>query len=79
MRIVAEIPRPECKITVFSWNSKFLVKLEQGPLEQTYKISELDASEADVRRLASDEKFIAEALARFEQMGGDLGAALDRA
>jgi hypothetical protein len=30
------------KCTLFSWNGKYLIKLENGHLEQTYKISELD-------------------------------------
>ncbi len=42
MRVVAELPRPDCKITIFSMNMKFLVKIEKGKLEQTYKLSEMD-------------------------------------
>lgn len=79
MRIVAEIPRRECKITIFSWNQKYLLKFEQGLLEQTYKVRETDVSgDADVRKLANDEAFIAEVLARFEQMGETLGGAFAR-
>lgn len=44
MRTVAELPHPDCKITIFSMNQKFIVKFEQGTLEQTYKISELDVT-----------------------------------
>ncbi|WP_317172155.1 hypothetical protein [Hymenobacter sp. BRD67] len=42
MRHVADIPFPQVKITLLAWNGKYLLKLEQGPLEQTYKVSELD-------------------------------------
>ncbi len=42
MRVVAELPRPDCKITIFSMNMKFIIKFEQGNLEQTFKVAELD-------------------------------------
>jgi hypothetical protein len=68
MRIVGEINRPECKITIFSWNSKYLIKLEKGPLEQTYKVNELDVtSDQDIPALL-DETFISQCLQRFEEM-----------
>ncbi len=79
MRVVAEIPHRSCKITVFCWNSKYLLKLEQGPLEQTYKISELDVDgDSAVKKLVADERFLAEALLRFGEMGASLGAGLER-
>lgn len=42
MRTVAELPHPKFKITIFSMNQKFIIKFEQGNLEQSYKISEMD-------------------------------------
>ncbi|MCC2548400.1 hypothetical protein LJY25_18280 [Hymenobacter sp. BT175] len=78
MRQLADIPHPEAKITLFSWNGKYLIKLEKGPFEQTYKVSEMDVtSEADVRDLL-DEAFLAAALARFQAMAADLHAAFQR-
>ena len=44
MRVVVEIPHKECKITVFAWNNRYLIKLEQGLLEQTFKVNEYDLS-----------------------------------
>jgi hypothetical protein len=76
MRVVTEIPHPQCKITVFSWNGKYLIKLEAGPLEQTYKVSEWDLTgEDDIKKLLSEE-FINAALNRFEQMHADFSQAL---
>ena len=42
MRVIAELPHPDCKITLFSMNHKFIIKFEQGTLEQTYKIAEVN-------------------------------------
>jgi hypothetical protein len=78
MRVVAEIPNPEMKITVFSWNGKYLIKLEKGFLEQTYKVDEMEVlGEADVRQML-DETFLSRALGRFRDMGQDLREAQQR-
>ncbi len=79
MRIVAELPRPDCKITIFSMNMKFLVKFEQGNLEQTYKISELDITGGinGVFQIL-DEEFIGVVVNRFESMREDFSAAWKR-
>jgi hypothetical protein len=76
MRVIGEIPHPDCKITIFHWNNRYLIKLEQGPFEQTYKIQEFDlASEKELTTLVSEE-FIQSALQQFEQMGQTLHKAL---
>ena len=67
MRVVKEIPHPACKITVFSWNQKFLIKLEQGDFEQTFKVSEMDVLEQELEEILS-ESFVNQALQRFEDM-----------
>lgn len=68
MRIVKEINHPACKITIFNWNGKYLIKLEQGDLEQTYKISELDVIDINDLDKILDEEFISSAIDRFKQM-----------
>ncbi|EHQ29555.1 hypothetical protein [Mucilaginibacter paludis] len=45
MRIIAELPHPEFKISIMSMNQKFIIKLEQGSLEQIYKIPEMDLTD----------------------------------
>ena len=81
MRQLAVIPHPDAQITVFAWNGKYLVKLERGPFEQTYKIAELDLppgpADEVVRRLV-DATFVAEAVARFSQMRASWAEALER-
>jgi len=82
MRHVADLPHPEVKITLLAWNGKYLLKLEQGPLEQTYKVPELSLSgqappDQEIRQLLDDE-FVAAAVARFAAMHQDLRAAFER-
>lgn len=68
MRVVGEIPHPDCKITLFAWNNRYLVKLEQGYLEQTFKIDQFDlTSDADLLTIV-DSEFIDKALHRFAEM-----------
>ena len=42
MRIIAELPHPDFKISILNMNNKFIIKMEQGNLEQIYKIAEAD-------------------------------------
>lgn len=79
MRIVAELPRPDCKITVFSMNMKFLIKFEKGAYEQTYKLSELDLTDGldGVFRIL-DEEFIATVVGRFDEMSIDFNKTWER-
>jgi len=78
MRVVVEIPHKECKITVFAWNNRYLIKLEQGLLEQTFKVNEYDlSSESELFKII-DEPFIQEAIKRFEDMNSSLLQTLGR-
>lgn len=79
MRVVAELPRPDCKITIFSMNMKYIVKFEQGILEQTYKLSEIDMLDGvnSVFQIL-DEEFIATVISRFRLMSEDFRAAYQR-
>jgi hypothetical protein len=72
MRNVAEIPHQGCKISIFSWNQKFLIKLEQADLEQTFKVSEFDVmGEEGIKKMVNEE-FIESALKRFDEMREEL-------
>lgn len=79
MRVIAELPHPDCKISIYSMNGKYLIKLEQGGLEQTYKLNELDVLDGvnDVFQIL-DEEFLKTALTRFAQMRSDFNAAYQR-
>lgn len=76
MRVVKEITGKPCKITVFSWNGKYLIKLESGPFEQTFKVSELDVLEEELDDILS-ETFLNKALKRFDDMAESLRSAVN--
>ncbi|MDY0907354.1 hypothetical protein [Pedobacter sp. CFBP9032] len=80
MRVIAELPHPECKITIFSMNQKYIVKFEQGTFEQSYKLAELDLSGGGVNDVFEilDEAFIATVIERFKVMRSDFTAAYKR-
>jgi hypothetical protein len=63
---------PDLKISLYKWNAKFFVKFETPDLEQVYKISEMDASEASVREFVNDD-FIQKVIKRFQEMYEDIG------
>jgi hypothetical protein len=72
MRIIAELPHPEFKISILNMNQKFIVKIEQGSLEQSYKIAEMDLTDGinSVFELL-DEEFLKTVSARFTEMRKD--------
>lgn len=78
MRVIADIPHEACKITVFAWNSKYIIKLEKGLLEQTYKIDEYELRGIEDIKKLLDETFVQKVLERFNDMRSDFGEALDR-
>lgn len=72
MRTLATFPYQDFNLTIFYWNQKYLLKYEQGDLEQTYKISELEVTgEDEVREMAQKEDFINQIQKRFEEMRDD--------
>jgi len=72
MRVVGEIPHPQLKITIFNWNNRYLIKLEAGSMEQTFKVSELDVTSEDDLKKMIDTEFLQEAEARFHDMAQSL-------
>ena len=72
MRIIAEVPHPEFKVSILNMNRKFIIKIEQGSLEQTYKIAEMDLVDGvnSVFELL-DEVFYKTVSSRFTEMRKD--------
>ncbi|WP_205501764.1 hypothetical protein [Rufibacter psychrotolerans] len=73
MRVVADIPHPDLKITLLAWNGKYLLKLELGPFEQTYKVSEMEVTGGDEEvKTWLDEEFLQASIELFLAMRKNL-------
>ena len=71
MRVIEEIPHPRFKIQIFSYNAKYILKIELGQFEQSYKIGELDVMGLeDVKNMISHD-FLSNCLKRFVDMRSD--------
>lgn len=71
VRVVAEIPHPRYKIQIFNYNARYLVKIELGQYEQTFKIPESDvAGLEEVQRMVTD-TLLKNSLDRFLTMRSD--------
>jgi hypothetical protein len=72
MRVIAELPHPDFKISILNMNNKFIIKIEQGALEQTYKVPDMDLTDGvnSVFELL-DEEFLKTVALRFTEMRKD--------
>ncbi|MEZ4946260.1 MAG: hypothetical protein R2804_12070 [Cyclobacteriaceae bacterium] len=78
MRVIGNMVHAQCNITFFHWNNRYLIKLEAGPFEQTFKIQEYDlTSEEDLKKIVNED-FINQSIARFKDMANSLGQALEK-
>lgn len=69
MRVVSEFSKDGIRVSVFSWNNKYLLKYEWGPMEQTFKIPETDIlEESDLDSFYQGE-FFDKVVSRFKEMG----------
>lgn len=73
MRLVTEIPHARYKIQIFHYNSKYIVKIELGQFEQSYKIGESDVSGLDDVIKMVNENLLKNCLERFVAMRSDWG------
>ncbi|MCH6199169.1 hypothetical protein MMU07_06255 [Aquiflexum sp. LQ15W] len=69
MRVVREFSKEGIRISVFSWNNKYLLKYELGPMEQTFKIPETDILEESDLNLFCEGAFFDQVVLRFKEMG----------
>ncbi|WP_020606169.1 hypothetical protein [Spirosoma spitsbergense] len=81
MRFVQDIPHqqyPQFRIGLYAWNGKYIVKIEAGPYEQTYKISEMDILVPDAVPSMLDTEFLTRVAERFRAMDTDWQATGER-
>jgi hypothetical protein len=72
MRVVKEVTLGEIRVSIFSWNSKYIFKYELGPMEQTFKVSETDILEESELEGFLEGEFLDEVKNRFKEMGESL-------
>ena len=78
MRLVKEIPHPKYKIQIHHYNARYIVKIELGQFEQTYKIGETDVNGLeDVENMITTE-LLSNAIKRFIDMRTDWGNAFTK-
>ncbi len=78
MRFVQDIPNSQFRIGLYAWNGKYIVKIEAGPYEQTYKISEMDITDPDAVPTMLDVEFMNRVAQRFQEMDADWQATGER-
>ncbi len=72
MRVLKETVIQGIRISVFSWNNKYLLKYEQGMIEQTFKVSELDIVDENDLSSFFQEDFLSAVQKRFDEMHDSL-------
>lgn len=78
MRVVGTIPHPNISITLFEYNEKYTIKLEAGPMEQSYKISKGDIGNLANLHKVIDAPFVQACLTHFNAMFLSWKAAIER-
>lgn len=71
MRVIADIPHPKYKIQLFSYNAKYLVKIELGQFEQVFKIGETDVMGLEEVKAMITDELLENSLDRFISMRSD--------
>lgn len=78
MRYIKDIPNPHYKIGLYQWNSKYIIKVESGMYEQTYKIDDYEVATTDELEACMDTTFTEAVAARFDAMHADFHGSLVR-
>ncbi|EOZ95442.1 hypothetical protein A33Q_2804 [Indibacter alkaliphilus LW1] len=77
MRVVKEFTKEEIRVSVYSWNNKYLLKFEIGPLEQTYKVPETEILEEQDIDAFCEGEFFEKVESLFKEMGESLRKQLE--
>jgi hypothetical protein len=75
MRLLKDVPHDRYKIQIFGYNGKYIVKIELGQFEQTFKIGELDVNGLEEVEKMITTDLLSNALKRFVEMRNDWEAA----
>lgn len=78
MHFIKEITHPQMRISLFEWNSKYIVKFETPLVEQSYKYSVLDfSSQKEIEELVSSSSFQEFVLQTFKNMYAEMAKQAD--
>ncbi len=69
MRVIREWLQEEIRISLFSWNNKYIIKYELGPMEQTFKVPEMDVLDQAELEVFWKGEFFEKVKSRFHEMG----------
>ena len=78
MRIIATIPHPQLKISVFLYNEKYIIELEAGQYKQTFKISADSVDGLDGLKKLITQELLDNCLNRFSGMHADFKKSFDQ-
>lgn len=68
MRYIKDIASSKFKIGIYQWNNKYIIKVEQGMFEQTYKIDEYEVTNVEEIEKCIDDAFLDEVAKTFDAM-----------
>jgi hypothetical protein len=75
VRILATIPHPKMKISIFQWNEKWIIEVEGGAYKQTFRIAQESVPGLDdVKRMVTPQ-LLDGCMDRFNTMHRDFTAA----
>ena len=77
MRIIATIPHPQLKISIFLYNEKYIIEMEAAQYKQSFKISADSMSGVDEVKALVTPEFINHCMERFNGMHGDFKKAFE--
>lgn len=77
MRVLEEINYPAFRVSILSWNNKYLIKAESGLLEQTFKVPETEVSSIEEVKEMLTPEWQQQINERFKEMGKQLQAMLN--
>ena len=78
MRYIKDIANNRFKISIYHWNNKYIIKIESGMYEQTYKIDEYEVTNVEEIEKCMDEIFLSRVTEKFIAMETDFMDSLQR-
>ncbi|TDE17751.1 hypothetical protein [Dyadobacter psychrotolerans] len=78
MRYIKDIVSNKYKISLYQWNNKYIIKIESGMYEQTYKIDQYEVSNVEEIEKCVDDLFLNKVTNLFDSMNVDFTDTLKR-